>query len=449
MSNKYLTVTALTKYIKHKLDMDPHLKNVLLKGEISNFKRHSRGHMYMTIKDNDARIQAVMFAGNNRYLKFVPENGMNVLIRGEISVYEAYGQYQLYIHQMEPDGIGSLYLAYEQLKDKLSKKGYFDQERKKEIPLFPEHIGVITSPTGAAVRDIITTIRRRFPIVKVTVLPVLVQGPDSAASIKTAIEKANELGTFDTLIVGRGGGSIEELWSFNEEIVADAIYHSNIPIISAVGHETDTTISDFVADLRAPTPTSAAEIAVQSQIEIVERLAKLKQALNRELTRKLQHNKEQLNRLTGSYAFRYPEQLVKQKEQQLDQMLDSLQKSMSKIQTEKKQQVESFVRRLEVQHPRKQVEQANESLIKMIKLQNEVMARIVEKNQLRWMNVIEKLMLLNPLQIMQRGFALPYTEEGNLIRTVKHVEENDKIAVRLRDGSVNCLVTSVEENPNE
>lgn len=429
--------------------MDPHLKNVLLKGEISNFKRHSRGHMYMTIKDNDARIQAVMFAGNNRYLKFVPENGMNVLIRGEISVYEAYGQYQLYIHQMEPDGIGSLYLAYEQLKDKLSKKGYFDQERKKEIPLFPEHIGVITSPTGAAVRDIITTIRRRFPIVKVTVLPVLVQGPDSAASIKTAIEKANELGTFDTLIVGRGGGSIEELWSFNEEIVADAIYHSNIPIISAVGHETDTTISDFVADLRAPTPTSAAEIAVQSQIEIVERLAKLKQALNRELTRKLQHNKEQLNRLTGSYAFRYPEQLVKQKEQQLDQMLDSLQKSMSKIQTEKKQQVESFVRRLEVQHPRKQVEQANESLIKMIKLQNEVMARIVEKNQLRWMNVIEKLMLLNPLQIMQRGFALPYTEEGNLIRTVKHVEENDKIAVRLRDGSVNCLVTSVEENPNE
>lgn len=254
MIDKYLTVTAVTKYIKRKMDTDPHLKQILIKGEISNFKQHSRGHMYMTIKDSQTKIQAVMFAGNNRFLKFKPENGMNVLIKGEISVYEAYGQYQLYINQMEPDGIGSLYLAFEQLKEKLQKKGYFDPSIKKNIPLYPEHIGVITSPTGAAIRDIITTLRRRYPIVKITVIPVLVQGPNSPYSIKLAIEKANEIGGFDTLIVGRGGGSIEELWSFNEEIVAEAIYRSKIPIISAVGHETDVTISDFVADLRAPTP---------------------------------------------------------------------------------------------------------------------------------------------------------------------------------------------------
>lgn len=260
MTNKYLTVTALTKYMKRKLDMDPHLRDVWLKGEISNFKLHSRGHMYLTIKDDQARINAVMFAGNNRFLKFKPENGMKVLVRGEVSVFEATGQYQLYIQQMEPDGLGSLYLAFEQLKERLRTKGYFDEQYKKKIPTIPHHIGVITSPTGAAVRDIITTIKRRYPVAQVTVLPVLVQGVNAASSITKAIYKANDMGEFDVIILGRGGGSIEELWSFNEESVAEAIFHSKIPIISAVGHETDVTISDYVADLRAPTPTGAVSL---------------------------------------------------------------------------------------------------------------------------------------------------------------------------------------------
>ncbi|MBU8789815.1 exodeoxyribonuclease VII large subunit [Oceanobacillus caeni] len=449
MIDKYLTVTAVTKYIKRKMDTDPHLKQILIKGEISNFKQHSRGHMYMTIKDSQTKIQAVMFAGNNRFLKFKPENGMNVLIKGEISVYEAYGQYQLYINQMEPDGIGSLYLAFEQLKEKLQKKGYFDPSIKKNIPLYPEHIGVITSPTGAAIRDIITTLRRRYPIVKITVIPVLVQGPNSPYSIKLAIEKANEIGGFDTLIVGRGGGSIEELWSFNEEIVAEAIYRSKIPIISAVGHETDVTISDFVADLRAPTPTGAAEIAVQSVADLKEKLLMLKQALNRELSKEILNHKNHLNRLIKSYAFRYPEQLIKQKDQDLDALMERLQRAMIRKQENKKQELHHVIRRLEVQHPKKQIEQTKKKLLEYVRLQNDYMVRNFENKTNKWTNTVEKLTLLNPLQIMKRGFALPYTENGALIKTIKQVQKDKKIQVRLSDGRINCQVLQLEEDINE
>ncbi|WP_156290835.1 exodeoxyribonuclease VII large subunit [Oceanobacillus salinisoli] len=449
MNHKYLTVAAITKYIKRKMDTDQHLRDILMKGEISNFKHHSRGHMYMTIKDEQAKIQAVMFAGNNRFLKFRPENGMNVLIRGEISVYEAHGQYQLYIHQMEPDGIGSLYLAFEQLKEKLHKKGYFDESHKKSIPMYPQHIGVVTSPTGAAVRDIITTIRRRYPVATVSVIPVLVQGPNAAQSIKHAIEKANKIGDFDTLIVGRGGGSIEELWSFNEEMVADAIFQSNIPIISAVGHETDITISDYVADLRAPTPTGAAEIAVPSQVELRGRILKLKQALNRELQRELSNYHNHLRRLTESYAFRYPEQLVKQREQELDSLMERLQKAVVNIRREKKQRLESMLKRLVAQHPKKQVEQAQKHLSEHIKLQNYYMKKIVESKTVKLTNTIDKLALLNPLEIMKRGFALPYTSDGEMIKSVAQIQSDDEIAVRLKDGNLYCHVLQVEENLDE
>src|SRR5690625_4791765 len=274
--DSYLTVTALTKYIKRKMEIDLHLQEVWIKGEISNFNHHNRGHMYLTLKDDQARIQSVMFAGNNRFLKFTPENGMNVLVKGYVSVFEPYGQYQLYIKTMEPDGIGALYLAYEQLKEKLAKEGLFDAERKRAIPPYPQKIGLITSKRGAAVRDIMTTIERRFPAVQLTIIHVNVQGESSAKEIVKAIKFANELKTFDTLIVGRGGGSIEDLWSFNEEIVARAIDASQIPIISAIGHETDTTISDFVADLRAPTPTAAAELAVPSRVDVQEHLHHMK-----------------------------------------------------------------------------------------------------------------------------------------------------------------------------
>lgn len=448
MTNKYLTVTALTKYIKRKLDMDPHLRDIWLKGEISNFKLHSRGHMYLTIKDDQARINAVMFAGNNRFLKFKPEDGMKVLIRGEISVFEATGQYQLYIQQMEPDGIGSLYLAFEQLKDKLRKQGYFDEQYKKQIPDTPEHIAVITSPTGAAVRDIISTIKRRYPVAQVTVLPVLVQGVNAATSITRALKKANELGLFDVIILGRGGGSIEELWSFNEEIVAEAIFHSKIPIISAVGHETDVTISDYVADLRAPTPTGAAELAVPSQFELIDRVSKMKQSLNSLIGMTLKYHRGKLEQMVNSYAFRYPEQLIRQKEQQLDKNKERMERSFQHEFNKKTDRFNNYKTRLITQHPKRRFEQATKALNQLMKQNNQIMTQYVEKQSNQLTRQLDKLTLLNPLEIMKRGFAIPYTSIGEIIRSTTQVNARDQISINLRDGILDCEVLEIKETNN-
>lgn len=445
---KYLTVAALTKYLKRKMELDPHLRNVWLRGEISNFKLHSRGHMYLTIKDDEARMQAVMFAGNNKNLTFMPENGMNVLVRGEVNVFESYGQYQLYIKEMEPDGIGALYMAFEQLRDKLEKKGMFNSEHKKPIPEIPNRIGVITSPTGAAVRDIITTIERRFPLVETTVFPVLVQGPNAPISIVKAIEMANKTNEFDVLIVGRGGGSIEELWSFNEEIVAEAIFNSKVPIISAVGHETDTTISDFVSDLRAPTPTGAAEMAVPSRIELLEKTMELNRRLNRSLNVLHSDHEKSLKRLMASYAFRYPEQLVSQKEQQLDATVDRLQfvfrNSFDRQQTELRQ----LDMRLMQQHPKRQMETADVERKALTKDLRQAMEIIAEKKQAELGLLIEKLSLLNPLEIMKRGFSVPYTATGDIIRSVQQLEKDDELKIRLFDGEAICRVLETKEDAN-
>lgn len=324
MEQRYLTVVALTRYIKRKFDADPHLQDCYVKGEISNFKQHSSGHMYFTLKDDKARILAVMFARDNRHMKFQPENGMQVLIRGDLSVYEASGQYQIYIKEMKPDGVGELFLAYEQLKEKLTKEGLFSQSAKKTLPKYPKTVGVITSPTGAAIRDIVSTIKRRFPIANILLLPALVQGEQAASSIARAIEKANTIDAIDVLIVGRGGGSIEELWAFNEEIVARAIFTSEIPIISAVGHETDFTIADFVADLRAPTPTGAAELAVPHIDDLLERILNRKSRMLRTMKEKLSSQKVKLSRINRSYAFRYPHKLYEQKLEQLDRRTEQL-----------------------------------------------------------------------------------------------------------------------------
>ncbi|WP_099158464.1 exodeoxyribonuclease VII large subunit [Virgibacillus ndiopensis] len=446
MNHNYLTVTALTKYIKRKFETDPHLKTILLKGEISNFKHHSRGHMYLTIKDENSRIQAVMFAGNNRFLKFKPENGMNVLIKGEIGVFEPQGQYQLYIQQMEPDGIGALYLAFEQLKEKLYKQGYFDEKLKKEIPIFPKRIGVITSPTGAAIRDIITTINRRYPICNTTIIPVIVQGQNAATSIAKAIETANRYNDFDTLIVGRGGGSIEELWGFNEEVVAHAIFHSTIPIISAVGHETDTTISDFVADLRAPTPTGAAELAVPSQSELKDRIYSIKRTLSKVIKSDIVNSKQSLQRIKQSYAFRYPEQLVKQKEQELDKQVERLEKTLTIHVNRKKEMFFNMKARLVNQHPKKQFLQARKDLQQLIKQNNYFMKKNLEQKTAQLSTSLDKLTLLNPLEIMKRGFAIPYTDTNNIIKSTKQVEQEDLISIKLSDGNLECRVLNVKED---
>ncbi|MRG86545.1 exodeoxyribonuclease VII large subunit [Salinibacillus xinjiangensis] len=449
MKDRYLTVSALTKYIKRKMETDQNLKQVYLRGEISNFKRHSRGHMYMTLKDNQSRIQAVMFASYNRFVKFVPENGMSVLIRGEIGVYEPYGQYQLYIHDMQPDGIGSLYLAYEQLKKKLDAEGLFDPSRKKSIPSYPDHIGVITSPTGAAIRDIFSTINRRYPIVKKTLLPVLVQGDYASDSIVQAIRKANELKQFDVLIIGRGGGSIEELWGFNEEKVARAIVESSIPVISAVGHETDFTISDFVADLRAPTPTGAAELAVPSLNEVMDRISVMQARIQQAIETKAKAHKEKLQSLRQSYAFRYPVQLLRQKEQDLDRLVEQLQRVMKQY-IERKQEQSIYVnKRLSQHHPQRKIEETKIEVGRLTNQLNKQMTQVIQQKQTTFQRQIEKLTLLNPLEIMQRGFAIPFDHNQTVIKTVEQVHPGDKMLVKLKDGTIDCQVWGIEEEDSK
>lgn len=443
---RFLTVSALTKYIKRKFDADPHLQDVLVKGEISNFKQHSSGHMYFTLKDEKARILAVMFSSYNRTMKFSPENGMKVLLRGEITVYESSGQYQMYVKEMKPDGIGDLYLAYEQLKEKLEKAGYFSQEHKKSLPKFPKTVGIITSPTGAAIRDIITTIKRRFPIANILIFPALVQGEQAAPSVAGAIEEANkEVHGIDVLIVGRGGGSIEELWAFNEEIVAKAIFASNVPIISAVGHETDFTIADFVADLRAPTPTAAAELAVPHINELFERVLTRQMMMTRAMKEKVNQQRTKLTRMEKSYAFRYPQRLYEQKLEHLDKKTEQLVRSSQKLFSVKLSQLEQNDRRLYRNHPKDKLKRAKEREEKAAKSIDRAMTVIFSKKQAEFASMLSTLEALSPLKIMERGYSLAYREDGRLIKSAEDVQLEEKVTVKLSDGTLFCEVVDKGE----
>ncbi len=446
MEKRFLTVQALTKYIKRKFDADPHLRDCMVKGEVSNFKQHSSGHMYFTLKDDKARILAVMFSSANRKMKFTPENGMKVLVRGDVSVYEASGQYQIYIQEMQPDGIGDLYLAFEQLKEKLSKEGLFDIQTKKPIPKFPTTVGVVTSPTGAAVRDIITTIKRRYPIAKILIIPALVQGDQAAPSITAAIETANEeKHGIDVLIIGRGGGSIEELWAFNEEVVARAIFKSKIPIISAVGHETDFTVADFVADLRAPTPTAAAELAVPHIDEWIERVLTRQTRLIRAMKEKVNLQRNQLERMEKSYAFRYPYRLYEQKLEQLDRTIESLVSNSERLLTSKQTEFAQMDKRLLRNHPNNKVQKAIEDQSKTTKALFRAMSIIMSKKQAEFKHTLTTLEALSPLKIMERGYSLTYDQDGEIVKSINSVDINDTVQISLIDGNLKCQIVEKEE----
>lgn len=426
------------------MDIDPHLQTILVRGEISNFKHHSRGHMYLTIKDKDARIQAVMFAGNNRHLKFRPEDGMKVLIKGQVTIFEAFGQYQLYIREMEPDGIGALYLAFEQLKKKLVKEGLFDQIHKQQISEFPEHIGIITSPTGAAIRDMITTIKRRYPIVKITIFPVAVQGEDAVDNIYNAIQQVNSYkGSINTIILGRGGGSIEDLWAFNEEKVIRAVFTSTIPIISGVGHETDTSLTDFVADLRAPTPTGAAELAVPSIIELHKRIQQAETRLMHVIDATVGKKREKVRLLQQSYAFHKPKLFLQEKEQHIDLLTDRLTRQLQLMQERKKQHMKQLQNRLIQTHPRAKLEDAQKQLQTIVSDQHRNSAILLQRKQQQLNVLIYKLTLLNPLHIMNRGFAIPYAKDGTIIKKIQQVNPSQEIDIRLTDGTMSCSVHDV------
>ncbi|MCA1036164.1 MULTISPECIES: exodeoxyribonuclease VII large subunit [Bacillaceae] len=442
---RYLTVGALTLYIKRKFDHDPHLQEIFVKGEISNFKRHSSGHMYFTLKDEKSRILAVMFSRSARSVKFEPENGMKVLISGEISVYEPSGQYQIYVKQMQPDGVGDLFLAFEQLKERLQKEGLFASERKRPIPKFPKTVGVITSPTGAAVRDIITTIKRRFPIANILIYPALVQGAQAAPSVAGAIELANRQAEADVLIVGRGGGSIEELWAFNEEQVARAIVGSDIPVISAVGHETDFTIADFAADHRAPTPTGAAEMAVPHIDELAERILNRQSRLIRAMRERAVLQRERLGRLQKSYAFRYPQRLYEQKLEQADKMTEQLKKSAGRLAELKREERDRLLQRLLRNHPNDLYKEAKETHLRGSRALGRAMKEVLTKKQKEFSGMVSTLEALSPLKIMDRGYSLAYSGEGELLKSVSQVEKGDDVQVKLADGTFNCKVTGKEE----
>lgn len=400
MEEKYLTVSALTKYIKYKFDNDRHLVDVLLEGEISNFKRHSRGHFYFTLKDDGAQISATMFQSYASKVVFEPTDGMKVYVRGTITVYEAGGNYQINVKEMKSDGVGDLYLAYEKLKKELQDAGLFDPIYKKPLPRIPSVVGVITSPTGAAVHDIINTISRRFPLCKIILYPALVQGENAKESIVSCIEKANKDKLVDVIICGRGGGSIEDLWAFNERIVAEAIFKSKIPIISAVGHEVDFTIADFVADTRAATPTAAAEIATPSIDNLKEYINQINQRINQSLMMLIENKKILLANIDRRLDNNNPIEKVKQKKNELLQYNERLKLLITNVMNTKTNKY---------------------NLLK------------------------EKLIALSPLTIMDKGYSIVY-QDGRIIRSTNDTKPGDNINVKLKDGNVNCRV--MEVNPN-
>lgn len=416
MEDKYITITQLTKYIKYKIDNDINLNQVFLKGEISNFKAHSRGHFYFTLKDENTRINAIMFSSNAKNILFTPEDGMNVLVTGKISVYEASGTYQIYVNEMLEDGVGNLYIAYEQLKKKLEEEGLFLDKYKKPIPKIPQTIGIITAPTGAAIRDILSTIKRRWPHVKTILLPALVQGEEAKYSIVKQIENAENF-DIDTLIVGRGGGSIEDLWAFNEEIVARAIFNSKIPIISAVGHEVDFTIADFVADLRAPTPTGAAELAVPNKSDVENYLDSLMIRVKKQVLNKLNICKVDLKKITSRYIFTNPNNLYVAKEQQFDIVYEKLKTSMKLLLADSNNKLKNLKSSFIFKKPEKLLE--------------------TEKNN--YLNLITRLDNISPLNTLKRGYTLT-KKDNKVINSAKLVKKKDKLDIEFSDGKINVEV---------
>ena len=400
MAQNVLSVTQLNEYIKSRMENDPLLNQVAVRGEISNYKLYPSGHHYFTLKDESGALRCVMFKGNAMRLRFRPENGMKIIAMGKVSVFPRDGAYQLYCTAMAMDGIGDLYAAFEQLKQKLSAQGLFDPAHKKHLPKYPKTIGIVTSSAGAAVHDMLRILRKRYPLSKVLLLPVRVQGVEAPGEIAAAIGYANHHKLADLLIVGRGGGSIEDLWAFNDERVAYAIYHSQIPVISAVGHEPDVTISDFVADLRAATPSNAAELAVPDQDALRQSLDSMQNAMSQALNRQIRSARQHLNVLSQSPALRSPTGYIQQREKSLELLKNRL------------------------------VAAQNQS---------------VTRSNARFIAAVSKLEAMSPLKVLSRGYSMAQTREGEVIRSVSQVELGQSVRISLSDGRLTATVMDKEE----
>lgn len=396
-----LSVSQLNRYIKMNFDADENLANIFISGEISNFTNHYRtGHLYFTLKDDSAAVRAVMFNSSAKRLKFMPEDGMKVIARGRVSVYEASGQYQLYVDDMQPDGVGALNLAYEQLKEKLQKEGLFSELHKKPLPPYPEKVGVITSPTGAAVRDIINVLGRRFPYAEIVFCPVLVQGDGAHLQLTDAVNMFNSERAADVIIIGRGGGSIEDLWEFNDEGLARAVYNSEIPVISAVGHETDFTICDFVADMRAPTPSAAAELAVPDANELQYALSALKNRIFLNVSSGIADRRSRLEYLTSKGVLKSPDEMLSNRSQRLDTAFSKMLSSY----------------------------------------ENRIGGKKVE-----FISTATALSKLDPMSVLMRGFAFVSDKNGKNVYSSQALAKGDKINVRFHDGSAVCEVKEITQ----
>ena len=404
MAQQIISVTQINEYIRAMMDGDRLLNNVAIKGEISNYKLYPSGHHYFTLKDEGGALRCVLFKGNAMKLRFRPENGMKVIAIGKISVFPRDGAYQLYCTGLTMDGIGDLYAAFEQLKARLGAQGLFDPAHKKKLPAFPGTIGIVTSAAGAAVHDMLRILKKRYPLCKVLLLPVRVQGVEAPGEIASAIAYANHFKLCDLLIVGRGGGSIEDLWAFNEEVVARAIFASEIPVISAVGHEPDVTISDFVADLRAATPSNAAELAVPDQDALRQTRDSMSAAMATAMSRQIQASRRQLSVLSGSAALKSADGYLLQRRKSL-QILQN----------------------------------------RLLSAENQN----IHRSKQRYIALTAKLDAMSPLKVLTRGYAMTQDEKGNLVRSVGQVAVGEKLTVSLADGTIHATIAEIKENCHE
>lgn len=419
-SDKYLTVSVINRYLKDQFDRNEHLRCVFLKGEISNFKGHTTGHLYFSLKDETSKINAIMFSRSAAKLNFKPVDGTKVLVMGRIGVYEASGSYQIYVEDMQEDGVGNLYIAFEKLKEKLASEGLFDPIHKKPLPKYPTRIGIVTAPTGAAIKDILSTIKRRYPICETILFPSLVQGEYAAPDIVRNIKRAANH-DLDLLIVGRGGGSIEDLWAFNEEIVARAIFECDIPVISAVGHEIDFTIADFVADHRAPTPTGAAEMAVPDITDLSKYISQLKIRLVESIRKQVNYQKLYLETIKNSFVIKSPMIMFDNRRQTLDILLSNVIDSMNLYITKEYHRLDKLKESYVLKNPK----------------------LLYDDKKVKLGNIIDKLELVNPLGVLKRGYAVTYIA-GKVVSSVKGIKGNN-LTVRLQDGIIEGTIEKIEE----
>ncbi|MBE6736061.1 MAG: exodeoxyribonuclease VII large subunit [Ruminococcaceae bacterium] len=415
-----LTVSQLNTYIKSVFDQDYRLRNILVTGEISNFTEARSGHLYMTLKDDKSALKAVMFRGSAVRLKFRPENGMKVIAFGSVSIYEAGGQYQMYLSDLQPDGLGSLNLAFEQLKEKLANEGLFDPARKKPLPVYPKRIGVVTSPTAAAFQDICNVLRRRWPMAEVVLSPTLVQGADAPAQIASALKLLDRAGV-DVIIAARGGGSMEDLWAFNDEAVARTVAACETPIVSGVGHETDFTIIDFVSDLRAPTPSAAAELCTPDWFEESDRVLAFGNHMRSLLQNRLNGERTRLQNLETSNVLRSFDSLVNEKRLKIDQLTERMGRYVA-------------------EQTRREGMRLDRAAIRL----DHAMTDRVNAERSRLSKAAAKMEAFDPFAVLARGYSIAETDEGKLVKTVGDVRKNDKLIVRVSDGTIHAVVESTE-----